>query len=404
MTTQNDKSASAPQAAASPKKAGPMVTRILVTTVVVLISLAAIGISIPWVAYRCRNVVVGEAVIKGTVTRIGSRIEGRIKSIEAEIGQHVSEGQILIRLDESHFKAELERAQAQLKSVTSDLESEKLAIDQARRRLRLEISRVDGMRRAAQGQIDAEQSNLQKFEEAYTAAVQLLASGAAARIELTRAAGDRDRSKAMLDVAKSGLEIAQSTYEKAMNELEGLSVREARLGVLNSQIEGARAQVAGAQSDLDATVIRAPKEGRVLERIVEVGGSAKVGEPMLSLWVGRAWVEAWTDERDLRKFKIGSPVEISLDASPAHKLAGRVEAIGLESDKQLQPAPVPATLHAFVRQNAMVPVRIALDEDNSRIQLGLSAVVGIKRESTAPEAERPHGALSDLVPKVTPQE
>jgi hypothetical protein len=45
------------------------------------------------------------------------------------------------------------------------------------------------------------------------------------------------------------------------------------------------------------------------------------------------------------------------------------------------PLPVPATLHAFVRQSAMVPVRIALEEDNADLQLGISAIVGIKRES-----------------------
>ena len=113
---------------------------------------------------------------------------------------------------------------------------------------------------------------------------------------------------------------------------------------------------------------------------------------MLSLWTGRAWVEAWVDERDLRKFRVGSPVEISLDSSPSHKIAGRVEAIGLESDKQLQPAPVPASLHAFVRQNAMVPVRIALDEDNPHVQLGLSAMVGIRKGNVATELEGPHVA------------
>ena len=222
MTTLNDKPAAAPQAAASPKKTGSVVTRIIVTAIVVLVSLAAIGISIPWVAYRCRNVVVGEAVIKGTVASIGTRIEGRIKSIEAEIGQHVSEGQVLIRFDDSHFKAELDRAQAQLKSVTSDLESEKLAIDQARRRLTIEISRVDGMRKVADGTIKAEQSNLQKFEETYTWTVKLLADGAASKSDLTRATGDRDRAMALLEAAKGNLEIAQSTYEKAMVELEGL--------------------------------------------------------------------------------------------------------------------------------------------------------------------------------------
>ena len=133
-------------------------------------------------------------------------------------------------------------------------------------------------------------------------------------------------------------------------------------------------------------MIQAPEDGRVLERIVEVGGSAKVGEPMISLWIGNAWIEAWADERDLRKIKIGSPVDVSLDSSPQRKWSGHVESIGLLTDKQMQVAPVPSTLHAFIRPNAMVPVRIALDEESSRVQLGLSVVVGIRKVSEPSEA------------------
>jgi membrane fusion protein (multidrug efflux system) len=389
MTDPNTKSATPPPAATSPKSRAPVFTRIIVSAMVVLLTLAAIAIAVPWAFYRYKHVVVGEAVIKGTITKTGSRIDGRIKSIEVEIGQQVVKDQVLLRLDDSHFQAGLEKTRAQLQSSISDLESEKLAIDQARRRLTLEIQRVKGNRSAAQGAVDAEKSNLERCEQQYSAISKLLTNGAAAKIDLINAAAARDRSVALIQAASGTLDAAEFSFEKAENELEGVRVRESRLGFFNSQIAGARAQVAAAESDLEATVIRAPEEGRVLERIVEVGGSAKVGEPMISLWIGRAWVEAWTDERDLNKFKIGSPVEISLDASPAHKLAGRVEAIGLASDKQLQPAPVPATLHAFVRQNAMVPVRISLEEDNARIQLGISAIVGITRGSSRLEAQGP---------------
>jgi membrane fusion protein (multidrug efflux system) len=165
-------------------------------------------------------------------------------------------------------------------------------------------------------------------------------------------------------------------------------VREARLEVLESQVAVAQARIAAAEAELEATVIRAPEAGRILERIVEVGGSAKVGEPMISMWFGCAWVEAWADERDLHKFRVGSPVDVSLDASPRSKLAGRVEAIGLVTDKQLQPNAVPNTLHSFVRQNAMVPLRIALEQDNFELQLGLSVLVGIKKDATKADAAR----------------
>src|SRR6185436_7692380 len=123
-------------------------------------------------------------------------------------------------------------------------------------------------------------------------------------------------------------------------------------------------------------------------------GSARVGEAMVSLWIGRPWVEAWADERDLYRFKIGSRADISLDTNGRRKLSGRVEAIGLASDKQLQGPSVPSTLHALVRRNAMVPVRIALDSDSSEVQLGLSAVVGIQKEPEATDTVAAKGPAS----------
>ena len=49
-------------------------------------------------------------------------------------------------------------------------------------------------------------------------------------------------------------------------------------------------------------------------------------------------------------------MDVSFDSAPGRQLAGHVESIGLVTDKQLQPAVVPSTLHAFVRQSAMVPI------------------------------------------------
>jgi len=132
-----------------------------------------------------------------------------------------------------------------------------------------------------------------------------------------------------------------------------------------------------------------------------VGGSAKVGEPMISLWIGKAWVEAWADERDLHKIQPGSPVDISFDASPNRKLSGRVESIGLVTDKQLAPTLVPSTLHAFMRQSAMVPIRISLDDENPPVQLGLSVLVGIRKgsEPVASLVRHPQGNSSADFPQ-----
>lgn len=362
-------------------------TRIGVVGGVSLITVAIITVGMKWGHYRYTHLVLSEAAIKGTITRVGARIDGRIKNIEVQPGQQVYKGDVLLILEDDRLQTELKRAKADVASTKSDLETEKKAIEQLRKRLTIESERIAALRKKTVGELEADQAILARIQKQYNRVEALLKTGAASVAEYDTVTGLRDKAQADLNSGLATLEAADANYEKAMNEMEVLKVRESRLGMLQAHIEVAEAKVAAAQADIDATVVRAPEDGRVLERILEVGSSARVGEPMIALWLGRPWVEAWADERDLKKFKVGSRVDISLDSSRKKKIAGRVESIGLVSDKQLQGAVVPHTLHALRRQNASIPIRVAIEDRAADVQLGLSAVVGIEKISDTSEAE-----------------
>lgn len=374
---------------AQPKTKLP-VARTVVICLVLILTLAAVAIAIPWANYRYKNIVLREASVRGAVTKLGARIDGRIKSIDVAPGQNVTKGQILLRMEDSHLRAALELARGDLKSAKLELENEKLSIAQARRRLIFEIDRSKLAIKKAASEVAAQNSSLTRLEKQYDRVSALVKTGAAAVAELDKITGDRDRSLAYVASASTSFEVAETNHERAKSELEGLQIRENRLAVLETQITIAEAKVSIAEADIESAIVTAPEDGRVVERIVNIGGSAKVGEPILSVWIGKAWVEAWADERDLHKIQPGSPVDISFDSSPDRKLTGRVESIGLMTDKQMAPTLVPSTLHAFLRNSAMVPIRIALDDENPPVQLGLSVLVGIRK-----------GAESEAVAKKT---
>ena len=372
---------SAPAQPTPPPSTPKVSTRTIVTVVVILITIAALAIAIPWVNYRFNNVVLREAAVRGSVTKIGGRIDGRILSVDVQPGQTVTKGQVLLRMEDTHLQAALARARGELESATRELQSEKMGITQSRRRFNLEIDRAKAGIKKSKADLEGQKSVLVKLEKQFDRTSSLVKSGAAATAELDKITGDRDRALAQVAAAAGLLEAAESNHEKTVSDLDGLQVRENHLGVLEAQINVARAKVTAAESDLESAVVKAPEDGRVIERIVNVGGSAKVGEPMISLWIGKAWVEAWADERDLHKIQPGSVVDISFDADPSRKLTGRVESIGLITDKHLQPSVVPTTLHALIRPSAMIPIRIALEDENPPVQLGLSVLVGIRKGS-----------------------
>ncbi len=395
----------------SPQKEQPakreksrLLVRVMVAVLVALITLLALALVVPWIHYRVNNIVLREAAVRGSVTRVGARIDGRVKSVEVVAGQLVAEGQVLLRMEDTHLRAALERTRGELQSALQELDNEKLGIKQARRRLALEVGRADASRKKASAELDAQRSALGKLEKQHARIAALVTNGAVAVADLDRITSDREKAQAMVMADAAVLEAAESNHQKALSDLEAVEVRENRLGVLEAHVSVARARVVSAEADMDSAIVKAPEAGRVLECIVNVGGSAKVGEPMLSLWIGKAWVEAWADERDIRNIKMQSFADISLDSDPSQKITGHVESIGFVTDKLLQPAAVPATLHSFMRHNAMVPIRIALDDETPPLQLGLSVLVGIRKGAdSAPGAlgrnrNRPSGGMSGSVP------
>jgi membrane fusion protein, multidrug efflux system len=355
--------------------------RRVVVLVVLASSVAGAVLGARWLEYRSKHVVVDDAEIKGTITKLGARLDGQVKAILAAPGERVEKGQVLVRLEDLHFQAALQLAEAEFEAATNEVHCEKLAIEEERRRLPMEVERSSNMFESASAVLEGARSEAVRLNNEFERYTVLSREGMASDSQLDLITGQRGKAQAEVKSAASLREAAQSSLEAAKLQLQALRVREARLGSLQAQVSVARAKVAAAQADLEATLLRAPEDGWVVERIVEVGGSAKVGEPMLSLWIGRAWVEAWASEKALGYMQLGSRAKVRLDAFPGRALEGRVTSFGLLTDKELLTHPVPTTLDSLVRKGALVRVCISLEADNLRLQPGLSAIVGIEKTS-----------------------
>jgi len=365
-------------ARSTPRRKRTSVRRFIVLSAVGLATVAAALTGASWFLYRVGHTVISNATVKGRLHRIGARIDGQVKSIEVQPSQRVSKGDVLIRLQDEHFQAALREAQSELDAAAKRRDAEKLAIEHERLRLPLEVERCESVYQAAAGEVEAAASNRGQLEREFERTSSLIKAGVSSTSEMDRAQAERDNARALVKAAEGNLAAAESNCRVARVQVEGLRVREAAVEVLAAEVERARQHLSAAEADLAATVIRAPEDGWVAERVVEPGGSAKVGEPILTLWLGEPWVEAWVDEKRLSRIGIGRQVDITLTAYLGRKLRGRVESIGVLSDRELQAETVPSTLHSLFPSEAMVPIRIAVQGTELRLQPGLSAIVGIR--------------------------
>jgi membrane fusion protein, multidrug efflux system len=334
-----------------------------------------------WLHYQSGYVMSRNAIVKGELAEVGTRLAGVVTKLEVHDGQHVRAGQILARLDNSHFQAEAQVARAEVAGMERELEIERAAIDHEERVLQNSLLEAAASLSAAAAEVEAAESRADDAQGYYAARKNLLAAGGAISGEIVREAKAKARTaEALVKGARAEYAAAQSAEHRAELDAEGLALRKERVKVLEAQLSRARARLAAAQADLEGTLIRAPADGAVVRRILRPGGSVAVGTPVLSLWLGDdVWIEAWLDEDDIAFVKLGSSARVTLQSFPGREFDGVVERIGVTTDFEMPASEVPQPRFARMRGAPVVGVLIRIEDPPARLLPGLSAVVGIRK-------------------------
>jgi multidrug resistance efflux pump len=352
----------------------------------VLAALAALALLVPitlWVRYQVTHVVSRNALVKGTITSVGAQLDGVVTSVEVDVGQRVQAGQLLARFEDHQLQATVQRAQSRLQKASRELDVERLAIVQERRRLEGLVTEATARAAAAKAKVEAAQSQADDAKVRFEQRKALAEAGAIAPDELRIAETSLRTAEAQGASARADRSAAEAGRRLAEVESDGLEVRKQHIVVLEAEVDAARAELSLAEADLKAAMIRAPADGWVVRRIAEPGASVVVGQPVVALWLGKeVWVEAWIEEGDLAKVAPGSAVMVTVKPYPRRVFTGAVESIAASTDYELPDAAVPQPRSTRIRSAPVVCVRVRLDRPDGLFP-GLSAVVGIRKKASS---------------------
>ncbi|MGI9431364.1 MAG: biotin/lipoyl-binding protein, partial [Myxococcota bacterium] len=275
------------------------IRRVLLVTVGLVALFALLAPVLLWLQYRATHVISRDAVVRGHIADVGTRLDGVIKSVEVDTGDRVVAGQIIARLEDRHLEARVRQAHSQLEKAERGLEVERLAIANERMRLRSSIREVAASWSSANAELQAADSLAQEALRRLELQRSLADRGLLAQEQVRVADTEHRTASAQVASARADLQAADAAKELAGVEYDGLEVREKRISVLESEIAAFKAELAVAEADLEGSVIRAPDRGAVVRRIVEPGSATVTGQPVLSIWIGEeVWVEAWIDENE----------------------------------------------------------------------------------------------------------
>jgi HlyD family secretion protein len=253
-----------------------------------------------------RSVVATGKIEPITKVEIKSKANGIIKELKVDVGDPVTEGQVLAELDRDNLAARLRESRAALAGAQASVKAAEAEL--------------------AKNRVEAEGPDVVFAQRNVERAQQL--------------ARERLISPQTLDEARSALEQATNRQAVARSQL---GVSQARLVQARAAVSQAQAAVDRSEEELTNATIRSPIRGIVLSRDVEIGSPVSsilnLGSAATLIMVlgdiRQVYVRGKVDETDIGLVKMGQPVRIRVETYKDRQFVGRVTQIspmGVEKD------------------------------------------------------------------------
>ena len=190
---------------------------------------------------------------------------------------------------------------------------------------------------------------------------------------------DTSAEEAQLAAATADAALARISLARAGALREADANAPADLDAAEARAKQADAAVAAIRATLAKKVIRAPFDGRISIRLVELGQVIGAGAPIASLQsVSPIHAEFWLPQQALSDLKAGQRVRVSVDTFPGESWEGSLTTINPEVDPGTRNVRVQATLEnpgGRLRPGMFASVEIVSDETRSVLVIPATAVI-----------------------------
>jgi HlyD family secretion protein len=271
--------------------------------------------------------------IEGDHVTVASKFPGRIQELLVREGATVTQGQVLIRLDNSQTAARVQQAKHAAEASEAQVQAAHTTLAILNLDVPLAIERADAQVAKAKDTVDKAlsvereaRSDAQRFRE--------LAEKDEASIQ------QRDQATMRWEVAQKDIASSRSAFTQANKELaqvelgwKRIRAKEAEVSALESQRDQAYAVLDEAESVLKDLTIRAPTSGTVTTRMVDVGEVIAAGAPLLELVdLDHLYLKVYVPEVQIGKLRLDLPARIYTDAFPDQPFEATVRYIASKAE------------------------------------------------------------------------
>lgn len=266
-------------------------------------------------------------------SNIAPKVAGKVSNIAVNVGDFVSQGSIIAKIDDRDSRLQLASAQARVKQAIA-------AVRQAEARLGLgtngsfnssavpEVRAANASYELAVAELRQAEANEKRYRE-------LTETGDVALITYEQFRTNRDTARARANSAK---ELLEAVINLAKQDNEAIRSAEA-------SVEAARADVRTAEQAIADTIILAPFSGFISERPVAVGEFVSTASVIATLLrTNPIKIQIQVAEADVPNISVGRGVSVEVDAYRERKFAGTVTAVNPAIDATSRSAIVEAMI------------------------------------------------------------
>src|SRR5213593_3304397 len=406
-----------------------------------IIVLGGIGYGIHAWLYSLHHVITDDAYVESTISPLSAKVAGHVAELRVDDNQSVKAGDLLLRIDPRDYEAKRDQARAAVAVAAASFQSARSDAELTRETTRAQADEaravLEGARVAERSSEAAVEETRAKVEAKRAAMAAMSAEVTGARSSSQQALREKDRmqrlvqagyvsqrdfdvadaaaatSAAALDATQRRLTVAEREIEQAEAELAGrvlavsqarqrvveaqatlarvesqrhqVTLKEAEVGRAAARLNETRADLAYAELQLQYTEVRAPIDGMISKKGVDLGQMVQNGQPLLALVpLHDVWVVANFKETQLTKIRPGQKAAVRVDTFPGVVFEGRVDSISAGTGSRFSLLPPENATGNWVKVVQRVPVKILLDGKSVgnpqplRAGMSVSATIRVK--------------------------
>jgi len=312
-----------------------------------------------------------DAYVGAKNATLAAKITGYVADVLVDDNAHVREGDIIARIDDGDY-------QLAVKTARDNIATQQATVDRIGKQVAAQQAAVD----QAQAQLASAQAGATRSELELKRQRDLASRSYASQQTLEQAQANRDQAAAAVQSNQAAIEAAQAQVDV----LKAQQVEALRT------LDQLKTALAKAERDLSFTAVRAPFDGVIGNRAMQVGDLVQPGQRLASLVpLDAVYVDANFKETQLADLHPGQPVSISVDAYSGRKLQGNVVSVAPASGSVFSLLPPDNATGNFTKIVQRLPVRIAVPAEvaeQGMLRPGMSVVVSVDTKPGAVAANQ----------------